>query len=273
MPPEHGPQLWRHTRHHPSCKQTRAELLDARRQRYQQASKSEQSNVVADFVAGAGGHRPHARRLRSGTPPAAATTPAGARRTSDAAVRDALIVLWEAADRIGGQRRKAVRPSLITALERPGHLARASPVRQRLLAARAATSDRLVASVRGIASSRTKRQQASKPRTPVPVRTVADWNEPEPGYLEIDVVAPAGRSLPGNFLGSLGATAISSGWTAAVPRVACAQSFVVAGRGLSRRQFPMPVLGMDSDNDSAFSNDALLADCHEQRLVFRRARA
>jgi hypothetical protein len=40
-----------------------------------------------------------------------------------------------------------------------------------------------------------------------------------------------------------------------------------------RRQFPVPVLGIDCDNDSAFINDTLLAYCQQHGLVFTRSRA
>jgi hypothetical protein len=40
-----------------------------------------------------------------------------------------------------------------------------------------------------------------------------------------------------------------------------------------RRQFPVPVLGIDSDNDSAFLNETLLASCKQERLEFTRSRA
>ena len=259
--------------HHPISRQARSELLEALRQRYQQASKSEKSNVLDEFVAVAGCHRKHAIRLLSSTPPAASGTPAVGRRTYDEAVRQALIVLWEAADRICGKRLKAVLPSLITALEKHGHLALDPTVRQRLLAANAATIDRLLASVRGIAFTRKKRRHASKPSTQVPVRTFADWNEPVPGYLEIDFVSHGGSSMQGNFLWSLVATDISSGWTEALPLLAREQSLVVEGPEVIRQQFPTPVLGIDSDNDSAFINDTLLAYCQAQRLVFTRSRA
>jgi hypothetical protein len=64
-------------------------------------------------------------------------------------VQQALIVLWEAADRIGGKRLKAVLPSLVAAWERHGHLALDATVRQRVRAVSAATIDRLLVSVRG----------------------------------------------------------------------------------------------------------------------------
>ena len=96
--------------HHTLSKPTRIELLDALRQRYQQAPKSEKTKVLDEFVAVAGCHRKHAIRLLAATRPAAAATPAVARRTYDEAIRQALIVLWEAADRICGKRLKAVLP-------------------------------------------------------------------------------------------------------------------------------------------------------------------
>jgi hypothetical protein len=188
-------------------------------------------------------------------------------------VREALVVLWEAADRICGKRLKAILPSLVTALEKHGHLGLDSTVRQRLLSASAATIDRLLASVRSKASHRKKRRTATKPSKLVPVRTFADWNEPLPGQLEIDFVAHSGSSMHGTFLWSLVATDVCSGWTEVVPLLAREQTLVTEGLEVIRRQFPIPILGIDCDNDSAFINDTLLAYCQTQHLEFTRSRA
>jgi hypothetical protein len=254
-------------------KPTRAELLDALRQRYRQAPKSEKTKVLDEFVAVAGCHRKHAIRLLTAPHPTSPTAAALGRRTYDEAVREALIVLWEAADRICGKRLKAVLPDLVASLEQHGHLALDPTVRQRLLAASAATIDRLLASVRGVASGRKKRKKATKPRQQVPIRTFADWNEPPPGYLEIDFVSHGGSSMQGAFLWSLVATDVCSGWTEVVPLLAREQSLVTEGLEVIRRQFPVPVLGIDSDNDGAFINDTLLAYCQQQHLEFTRSRA
>jgi hypothetical protein len=47
-------------------------------------------------------------------------------------VRESLLVLWEAADRICGKRIKAVVPSLVSALQPHGHLALDATVAQHL---------------------------------------------------------------------------------------------------------------------------------------------
>ncbi len=73
----------------------------------------------------------------------------------------------------------------------------------------------------------------------VPVRTFMDWNEPSPGYLEIDLVAHGGGGVSGAFIYSLVATGVCSGWTEAVPLLAREQSLVVEGlEAISTRMTP-----------------------------------
>jgi len=259
--------------HRTISKSAKREVLEALRKRYEQAAKQEKTRILDEFVAVAGCHRKHAIRLLAEVGPAAPKSPAVDRRTYDEAVREALVVLWEAADRICGKRLKAILPSLITALEKHGHLALDPTVRQRLLVASPATIDRLLTTVRSTASHRKKRKTPTKPSKQIPIRTFADWNEPLPGQLEIDFVAHGGSSMRGNFLWSLVATDVCSGWTEAVPLVAREQTLVTEGLEVMRRQFPIPILGIDSDNDSAFINDTLLAYCQKQQLTFTRSRA
>lgn len=253
-------------------KEGQRELLGVLRQRYERATKQDKSKILDEFVTVAGCHRKHAIRLLSAADPLLCTAPVVARRTYDEAVRQALIVLWEAADRICGKRLKAVLPGLIAALERHGHLNLDDEVRQRLLAVSAATIDRLLASVRSNTSQRRKRRASTKSRKAIPIRTFADYGDALPGYLEIDFVSHGGSSMQGVFLWSLVATDVCSGWTEALALVAREQSLVVEGLEVIRRQFPVPIKGIDSDNDSAFINETLQAYCQERKWEFTRSR-
>jgi hypothetical protein len=259
--------------HKTISKLAKSEVLEALHERYQQAPKKEKTKILDEFIAVAGCHRKHAIRLLADIGTAAFKAPAVGRRTYDEAVREALVVLWEAADRICGKRLKAILPSLVTALERHGHLALDLTVRQRLLSVSPATIDRLLITVRSKASHHKKRKTLTKPSKQVPIRTFADWNEPLPGYLEIDFVSHGGSSMQGTFLWSLVATDVCSGWTEAVPLVAREQTLVTEGLEVMRRQFPVPILGIDSDNDSAFINETLIAYCQNHKLEFTRSRA
>ena len=155
--------------------------------------------------------------------------PAKGRRIYDEAVREVVIVIWEAADRICGKRLKAARPHLVESMERHGHLDLDPKVRERLLAASAATLDRLLKPIRPTAGSRRKRRRRQSMGKRIPVRTYNNWKGPPPGFLEIDLVAHCGGSLSGSFIYSLVATDICTGWTEAVPLLAREQSLIVKG--------------------------------------------
>ena len=86
-------------------KQARKELVIAIRDRYSLASKSEKSNILNEFTLLSGHHRKHAIRLLQNSL-ANGSNPMNMIRSRlyDEAVKDALIVLWETADRICGKR-------------------------------------------------------------------------------------------------------------------------------------------------------------------------
>ena len=250
------------------------ELLATIRDRYRASSKREKSRILDEFIAVTGHHRKHGIRLLGQSSNDGDQQPAvkKGRRIYDEAVRQALIVVWEAADRICGKRLKAALPHLVESMERHGHLDLDPGVRQRLLAASAATLDRLLQPIRTPAGRRLRRRRNQSPGRNIPVRTFADWHAPPPGFLEIDLVVHHGGSLWGSMIHSLVATDICTGWTEAVPLLAREQSLVVAGLEAIGRQLPFPVKGIDSDNDSVFINDTLTQYCAERGIEFTRSR-
>ena len=158
----------------------REELIRTIRSRYRESTKMEKSRILDELAAVVGCHRKHAIRLLGlSAERGAEPTVAKGRRIYDEAVREALIVVWEASDRICGKRLKAVLPSLIEAMERHGHLDLDPHVRQRLVSASPATIDRLLKPIRETAGGRRKRRVRRKRASrQVPVRTFADWNAP-----------------------------------------------------------------------------------------------
>ena len=78
------------------------ELLATIRDRYRASSKREKSRILDEFIAVTGHHRKHGIRLLGQSGKRLGATAGGkkGRRIYDEAVRQALIVVWEAADRI-----------------------------------------------------------------------------------------------------------------------------------------------------------------------------
>ena len=135
--------------------------------------KDEKVRILDEFIAVTGYHRKHVIRLFKAGP----VTSGASRRPRlplyDEAVREAVVVLWEASDRVCGKRLKPLLPILVSALERHGHLTLASTVRARVLAASAATLDRLLTSTRAaVSGQRTRRRALPAVQRNVPVRTL-----------------------------------------------------------------------------------------------------
>ena len=124
----------------------RDEIVGALARRHAVGSRAEKTRILDEFSAIAGFHRKHAMRvLRAGTTRAPTEEGRAGRRIYDDAVREALVVLWEASDRICGKRLKALTPTLAEAMERHGHLRLGPEIRAALLAMSAATVDRSLA--------------------------------------------------------------------------------------------------------------------------------
>ena len=119
----------------------RDELVGALARRYAVGTRAGKPRILDEFEAVTGFHRKHAMRVpRSGATRHRAEGKAG--RIYDDAVHDALVVLWEASDRICGKRLKALMPTLVEAMERHGHPRLGPEIRAGLLAMSAATSCR-----------------------------------------------------------------------------------------------------------------------------------
>jgi hypothetical protein len=162
----------------------RDELVAAIVGRYAQGDRSERGRILDEFTAVTGFHRKHEMRLLRARPVSGRGGPRPRRRVYDDAVREALIMVWEASDRICSKRLRPLLSILVEAMERHGHLQLAPEVRTRLLAMSAATIDRGLREIRRRAGSATRRRSAPSAaiRRRVPVRTFDDWDDPPPGF-------------------------------------------------------------------------------------------
>src|ERR1035437_4714190 len=253
---------------------TRDELVVVLRGRYAGGSRAERGRILDEFSAVTVFHRKHAMRLlRGGVPNQRSSTRPG-RQIYDDAVRGALIVIWEASDRICGKRLRALVPIMLEAMERHGHLVLEPEARKGLLAMSAATMDRALRNVRGQAGGRTHRRTAPSAaiRRSVPVRTFSDWGDPAPGFFEADLVAHSGPITKGSFVQTLTLTDIATGWTECAPLLVREQKLLTEVLSEVRKRMPFALLGFDTDNDSVFMNETVKTYCQEAGLVFTRCR-
>ena len=112
-------------------------------------ARTEKRRIFDEFVTISGFHRKHAIRVLKTAACMRPRATSSRSRLYDEAVREPIVVLWEASDRVCGKRLKPLLPILVPALERHGHLRLADDVRTRVLAASASTIDRVLAGPRG----------------------------------------------------------------------------------------------------------------------------
>jgi hypothetical protein len=250
----------------------RAELANAIRRRYHAAAGKEKHKILDEFIATTGYHEKSAIRVLNGEP--STKRPQMRNRPSlyDEAARTALIVLWEASDRVCSKRLKALLPILLPALERHGHLRPDATIRSKVLAMSAATIDRLLRAPRIATRSKKARRVVPEPRRRVPLRTFADWNEPLPGSMEMDTVAHCGEANRGSYINSLVLTDVASGWTEAAPLVVRESTLVVETLERIRLSLPFALRALDVDNGSEFVNEKLIDYCLNHGIELTRSR-
>jgi hypothetical protein len=242
--------------------------------RYRAAARDEKKGILDEFVKVTGFHRKHAIRVLKRSPRPQTGEPRQRARIYNEAVREALTIVWEAADRICGKRLRQVIAGLIDAMERHGHLKLDSAVRESLLSMSAATMDRLLKTVRDTAKQRRRRTMINTPlRKTIAIRTFGDWNNPSPGFFEMDMVVHCGKSTVGSYVHSLVLTDIASGWTEAIAMVVREQTLITESVSEVRTKLPFVVRGLDVDNDSAFINDTLVGYCQDHKIELTRCRA
>src|SRR3954467_14857964 len=256
----------------------RREVVSAVMEGWRSARRAEKGRILDELCATTGWHRKHAVRAlrrRATVGPGAVEAPRERKRRYGATVKDAMTALWEASDRVCGKRLKVMVPTLLPALEQHGRLQLGQADRDRVLAISAATIDRLLVDVK-IAASGGRRRRAgfySAIRREVPIRTFNDWNNPVPGFCEVDMVAHGGTSVAGSFIQTLTMVDVATGWTECLPLVTRESGLVVEAMERAQSLFPWLVLGADFDNDSAFMNEMGVPWCRAQKIEVTRSRA
>lgn len=226
----------------------RMDFANAIRDRYTAAANRDKRRILEEFIAATGYHEKSAIRVLNRRPEPKSRQTRQRPSFYDEAARGALIVLWEASDRVCGKRLKALLPILLPALERNGHLKLKEELRDKVLSMSAATIDRLLQMPRRATRAKKPARAVPEPRRRIKMRTFADWNEPLPGSMEMDLVAHCGEVNRGSYVHSLVLTDIASGWTEAAPLVARDATLVVETLERIRVGLPFALRALDVDN-------------------------
>jgi len=254
-------------------KRSRQELTQEVHPRYLKANKVEKQRILDEYTATTGYHRKYAIKLLKHGLKRKGYKNVGRKKIYRGEVVDVLEKIWETCGRICSKRLHPFLPEMISVMERFGELACSPETKRLLLSMSRSTIDRCLVKARYYSL---KGISTTKPGTllkkSIPVRTWHDWDDTKPGFVEIDLVAHCGGDAAGQFIYTLTAVDVSTGWTECLAIPNKTQIAVSNAIKALRLRLPFPLLGIDSDNGSEFINDLLYRYCLEEKITFTRSR-
>lgn len=245
---------------------------------YQNAGRKERSRLLDAYCLATGYSRKHGLRVLGGTQQRRRFRVRGVRRRRyGLEFQNALEVLWEASGYVCAERLRPFLRPLAALLARHGQLELTPELERQLRMVSTSTVERNLRHLRRKRRDLSERRMSqTKPATllrhEVPV-VVGQWKALDrPGYLEVDSVAHSGGSVVGEWIWTISATDLSTGWTERVPVMGRTQERVVAAMQRVRQQLPFPLLGIHPDNGHEFMNRRLLNWCREEGIQISRSR-
>lgn len=254
---------------------SRQEVLEHCIDEYNQSSWLEKRGQLDHIVKLTGYARKYViRLLNQDAAPAASVERRGRPpRYGEPAIAE-LVKVWEFSGCICSKRLVPFLPTLLSSLERFGHISPSDDVRKLLLSLSTSTADRLLADAR---ASKNRGLSTTQPnrfiRNQIALRTHNGWNDVVPGYFEADLVAHCGGRVAGSYLYTLDLTDIVTGWTECFGLLDRRSETVLSGIKRVRARLPFALLGLDTDNGAEFINQILLDYCSQESIEFTRSRA
>jgi hypothetical protein len=261
----------------------RRQVTKAQLARWPKATKAEKSAILTAVCEVTGWHRDHARKaIRLALADQAGGGPPPRKPREPVCVYGPEVVellrrCWAVLDGPTGKRLRPALPQVLANLERHGHLHGVDPATlAQALAMSPATIDRRLAAARtGLVARKpiAHTRPGSMLKSSIPMKTWREWNDAEPGFVQIDLVGHEGGDNNGPFFFTLDATDVATGWTEAITVRSKGERIVAAGLEQLWLRFPFHIGGIHSDNGSEFINYHLARWCQTRKITFSRGRA
>jgi len=255
---------------------SKRELLEVVRPRYLKASKLEKQKMLDEFTSATGYHRKYAIRVLKNQRQVQNHLKGKTKTYKPiygGEVVQVLEQIWEIYGQICSKRLQPMLPEAMKVLERCKEINITKDTKELLLKISSASIDRCLRPIRCKSS---RGLGTTKPgsllKSLIPVQTFTAWDEEQPGFMEIDLVAHCGNTTEGQYLNTLTRTDLSTGWTDVTALAHRSQQAVSTAIHHMRQRLPFPLLGIDSDNGSEFINDTLYRYCLDEKITFTRSR-
>jgi hypothetical protein len=192
----------------------------------------------------------------------------------DSPVRVALIRAWEMFDFPCGQRLAPALRQEVERLRKTKDLVCSEEVAAKLRAISPKTIDRVLAREKRVRRLRRNRNPSVHPLLyqKIPVKVASEWDTGEVGNLQVDYVLHCGRSTAGEYLHTLSAADIATGWWEGEAIAGRSQAATQEGLDRMRGRLAFRIREIHPDNDTGMINDLLWRYCQKAKIKMSRSR-
>lgn len=192
----------------------------------------------------------------------------------DNCVRVALVCCWRIFDHPCGQRLQPLLKDEVNRLRKLGELNCSDKVAEKLKEISFRTIDEKLKHAKEVERARHKYKVKANPLLykQIPIKVFSEQNRNILGNMQIDLVEHCGASAAGEYVNTLTATCISSGWTEEAAVMGKSQENTRAGLETERTDCPFSWKEIHSDGGTNFICDHLFRYTDKTDLGFSRSR-
>jgi|SRR3989344_1036768 len=196
----------------------------------------------------------------------------GRKKVYDHRTTAALKEVWATANRICAERLHPVIPEYVRILKRDGMWSHEEASTRLLLQASLGTLKSRIAGFENI-----KRRggrgttKSSDLKEIIPIRR-GPWQNPPPGWGEVDTVAHCGYTISGDFCYTVQYTDVATIWTVLAAQWNKGEEATLGSIERVKTRLPFPLLGIDPDSGSEFINWHLKGWCDLHKVDMTRTR-
>lgn len=242
---------------------------------YLTKAKQEKSKLLDEFCKTTGQNRSYViRKIRLGNYLKVGQVKKKRQTRYGGPVKAALVACWRIFDYPCGQRLEPLLKTEVDRLRKLGELKCSNETAKKLKEITSSTIDLKLKHQKEIERLNRKYCQKDNPLLyqKIPVKVSAEWNRQEFGNIQIDLVEHCGQSARGEYLCTLSATDIATGWWEGEAVMGRGQLNTVSGLDRINRRFPLSWQAVHSDNGREFINAHLFNYTQEQKIAFSRSR-
>jgi hypothetical protein len=255
---------------------SREQYLERVREEYRKASKKGKTRLLNEarkrtrlnrkVLIGKLAHAPVPKRRKKKRGPR--------KRTYTPEVLGALVKVWEIFDYPCGQRLAPALRQEVERLRKAKELVCSGEVAAKLRHISPKTIDRLLAREKQVRQLRQNRNPSVHPLLyqKIPVKVACEWDTDQVGNLQVDYVAHCGRSTAGQYLHTISAADIATGWWEGEAITGRSQKATEEGVDGIRQRLPFRIREIHPDNDTGLINDLLWRYCRKAGIKMSRSR-